>query len=119
MKLRLLAFIAVMAVSGIASANATYPNSMSTLLLKSDCELPDRPSQIRCETFLVGVVDTINALSASGELGNDYLCIPEGITEVQLRKVFVDFIAASDGVDLLASAASNVISSFGETFPCK
>ena len=119
MKLIVLAFIAVMAVSGIASANATYPNSMSTLLLKSDCELPDRPSQIRCETFLVGVVDTINALSVSGDLEKSYLCIPEGVTEVQLRKVFVDYIAAQDSVDLSASAASHVIRAFGETFPCK
>jgi len=119
MKLIILVFVTVMAVSGIASANAGYPHNMSIQLLGSDCELPDRPSQIRCETFLVGVLDTVNALSASGDLGKSYFCIPEGVTEVQLRKAFVDYIAAQDGVDLLASAASHVIRAFGETFPCK
>jgi hypothetical protein len=119
MKLILLAFIAVMAVSGIASANNNNTQHMSLQLVRSDCELPDRPSQIRCETFLVGVADTVNALSASGELEKSYFCIPEGVTEVQLRKVFVDYIAVQNDIDLLASAASHVIRAFGETFPCK
>ena len=119
MKLKILALIAVMAVSGIASANASYPHTMGIQLLRSDCELPDRPSQIRCETFLMGVVDTISALSVSGELGKSRFCIPEGFTEVRLRTVFVDYIAAKDSVDLLTSAASHAIRAFGEAFPCK
>jgi len=119
MKLIVLAFIAVMAVSGIASANTNNTQHMSLQLVRSDCELPDRPSQIRCETFLLGVADTVTALSVSGDLEKSYLCIPEGVTEVQLRKVFVDYIAAQDSVDLSASAASHVIRAFGETFPCK
>jgi hypothetical protein len=119
MKLKILAFIAVMAVSGIASANARYPHNMSILLLSSDCELPDRPSQIRCETFLVGVVDTISALSVSGELEKSYFCIAEGFTGVRLRTVFVNYITAKGAVDHLTSAASHAIRAFGEAFPCK
>jgi hypothetical protein len=119
MKLKILVLITVMAMSGIASANARYPHPMSIQLVRSDCELPDRPSQIRCETFLVGVVDTINALSVSGELEKNYFCIPYGATEVRLRKVFVDYIATQGGVDLSASAASHVIRAISEAFPCK
>jgi hypothetical protein len=119
MKLIILVLITVMAMSGIASANARYPHPMSIQLFRSDCELPDRPSQIRCETFLVGVVDTINALSVSGELEKSYFCIHDGITEVGLRKVFVSYLATQGSVDLLSSAASHVIRAIREAFPCK
>ena len=119
MKLKILVLIAVMAMSSIASANARYPHPTSLQLFRSDCELPDRPSQIRCETFLVGVVDTINALSVLGALEKSYFCIPEGVTEVGLRKVFVGYIAAKGGEDLLSSAASHIIRAFSEAFPCE
>ena len=119
MKLKILAFITIVTMSVIGSANAKYPHHMGILLLRSDCELPDRPSQIRCEAFLMGVVDTINDLSSLGELEKSYSCIPEGVTEVRLRKVFVGYIAAEGGVNLLASAASHVIRTFGDAFPCE
>jgi Rap1a immunity proteins len=119
MKLKILVLIAAMAICGIASANANYPQHMSIQLFQTDCELPDRPSQIRCETFLRGVVDTVNALSDLGELEKSYFCIPEGFTEVRLRKIFVDYMATQSDVDLSASAASHVILAFGAAFPCE
>ena len=119
MKLRILAVVVIVAMSVISSANAKYPHQMSVQLLRADCELPDRPSQIRCEAFLVGVVDTVNAFSFWGALDKNYFCTPEGITDVRLRKAFVGYVAAKGGVDLLEPAASLVIRAFGETFPCK
>jgi hypothetical protein len=119
MKLKILVFITIMAMSGIAPANDRYPHQISLQLFRSDCELPDRPSQIRCETFLLGVVDTINALSVLGELEKNYFCIPDEVSEAGLRKVFVDYITTQSGVDPLASAASYVIRAIDEAFPCK
>ena len=117
MKLKMLAFITIAAMSG--TTNAEYPHYMSVQLLKVDCELPDRPSQIRCEAFLMGVVDTTNAITSWGEVDKDYLCTLEGIPEVRLRKVFVDYVAAKDGLDLFEPAASLAIRAFKEAFPCK
>ncbi len=101
------------------TVNAEYPHHMSVLLLRADCELPDRPSQIRCEAFLVGVVDTVNAFTFWGELDQNYFCAPEGVTDVRLRKVFVGYVAAKGGLDLLEPAASLVVRAFNEAFPCE
>ena len=119
MKLKILAFVAVMAMPVSGPSNAEYPHHMSVQLLRADCELPDRPSQIRCEAFLVGVVDTVNAFIFWGELDQKYFCTPEGITDVRLRKVFVGYIAAKGGLNLLEPAASLVVRVFAEKFPCK
>ncbi len=117
MKLKILAFITIVAMSG--TTNAEYPHYMNVQLLKADCELPDRPSQIRCEAFLMGVVDTVNAFTFWGEVHKNYFCTSEGITEVRLRKVFVGYVAAKDGLDLFEPAASFAIRAFKEAFPCK
>ena len=117
MKLKILVFITIVAMSG--TTNAEYPHYMSVQLLRADCELPDRPSQIRCEAFLVGVVDTVNAFTFWGEVDKNYFCIPEGITDVGLRKVFVGYAAAKGGLELLEPAASLVIRAFKEVYPCK
>jgi hypothetical protein len=117
MKLRILAFVAFAAMSG--PTNAEYPHHMTVQLLRADCELPDRPSQIRCEAFLVGVVDTVNAFTFWGELDKNYFCIPEGVNDIRLRKVFVGPPPAKGGVDHYEPAASLVIRAFGEAFPCK
>ena len=117
MKLKMLAFITIVAMSG--TTNAEYRHYISVQLLRADCELPDRPSQIRCEAFLVGVVDTVNALTYWEEVEKNYFCIPEEITDVDLRKVFVGYIAAKGGLDLLEPAASVVIRAFKEVFTCK
>jgi hypothetical protein len=117
MKLRILAFVAFAAMSG--PTNAEYPHHMTVQLLRADCELPDRPSQIRCEAFLVGVVDTVNAFTFWGELDKNYFCPPEGINDVRLRKVFVGYVATKGGLDLLEPAASVAIHAFTEAFPCK
>jgi len=117
MKLKILAFIAIVAMSG--TTNAEYQHYVSAQLLRADCELPDRPSQIRCEAFLVGVVDTVNAFTYWGEVDKNYFCIPEEITDVSLRKVFVGYATAKGGLDLLQPAVSLVIRAFKEVFPCK
>jgi hypothetical protein len=119
MKLKVLAFVAFVTMCSSSLANAEYPYLMNVHLLRTDCELPDRPSQIRCEAFLVGVVDTVNAITFWEELDGNYFCTPEKITDVRLRKVFVGYIAAQGGLDLLKPAASLVIRAFADAFPCE
>jgi hypothetical protein len=114
---KLLIAVTLLVLSG--TVNAEYPHHMSVQLLRADCELPDRPSQIRCEAFLMGVVDTVNAFIFWGELDKNYFCIPEGVNDIRLRKVFVGYVAAKDGVDHYEPAASLVIRAFGEAFPCE
>lgn len=119
MKLRILAFVALVTLPAIGSADNHFAHHMSVQLLRTDCELPDRSSQIRCEAFLVGVVDTVNALSAWWKLDNNYFCAPEGTTDVDLRKTLVEYLASSSSVDPAEPAASLVVRAFGEAFPCK
>ena len=61
MKFRAALFISLLAVS--SAAGADYPHNMNVGVLRADCELLDRPSQVRCEAFLMGVADTVNALT--------------------------------------------------------
>jgi hypothetical protein len=119
MKFKTMVLTVFMAMCGIGPANAEYQHHMSATLLQTDCELPDRPSQIRCEAFLVGVVDTVNAFIFWEELDKNYFCTPKGVTDVRLRKVFVDYLAAKGGQGLVEPAASLVIRAFSESFSCK
>ena len=102
-------FVALLAMSG--TTNAAYPHYMSVGVLRADCELLDRQSQVRCEAFLMGVVDTVNAFSFIGKLDQNYFCPPERITDVRLRKIFVGYVAA-ESVDILDPAASVALRAF-------
>ncbi len=119
MNLRILAFIVVMAAPCVGSAKSEFSHHMSAQLLRTDCELPDRSSQIRCEAFLVGVVDTVSALSSWWKLDNNYYCLPQSATDVSLRKAFVDYLASNSNVDPAEPAASLVIRAFAEVYSCE
>jgi len=90
---------------------------MNTGILRADCELLDRPSQVRCEAFLMGVVDTVNAITFSGRLDGKFFCTPEGTTEIRLRQVFVEYVAAQH-VDISDPAVDVAFAAFGQAFPC-
>lgn len=116
MKIGTLLFIALLALSG--TANAEYPHNMRAGVLRADCELLDRPSQVRCEALLMGVVDTVNAFIFWEKLDEKYFCTPERITDVRLRQIFVDYVAA-ENVDIIEPAVSVTLRAFGRAFPCE
>ena len=116
MTIRAALFISLLAVSSAAVAD--YPHNMNTGVLRADCELLDRPSQVRCEAFLMGVADTVNALIFLERLDQNYLCISEGVNEISLRKVFVEYVAA-ENVKISDPAVDVALSAFGREFPCK
>lgn len=115
MKIKTTLFITLLLISNAASAD--YPHNMGAGVLRADCELLDRPSQVRCEAFLMGVADTVNALTFSGKLHKKYLCIPEGVNEIRLRQVFVEFVAA-ENVRITDPAADVALGAFGQAFSC-
>ena len=116
MKFRATLFIGLLAVSSAAVAD--YPHNMNAGVLRADCELLDRPSQVRCEAYLMGVVDTINALTFLEKLDQNFSCIPEGVNEIQLRKAFVAYVAA-ENVKVSDPAVDVALGAFGRAFPCK
>jgi len=109
-------FIGLLAVSSAASAD--YPHNMKAGVLRADCELLDRASQVRCEAFLMGVVDTVAALSFSEKLDHNFYCIPRRVTEIQLRQAFVGYVAA-ENVKNSDPGAEVALAAFGRAFPCK
>ncbi len=115
MKIRATLFIGLLAVSSAASAD--YPHNMNAGVLRADCELLDRASQVRCEAFLMGVVDTVAALTFSEKLDHNFYCIPERVTEIQLRQAFVEYVAA-ENVKNSDPGADVALGAFGRAFPC-
>ena len=116
MKIRSTLLTILLAMSG--AADASYPHNMNAGVLRADCELLDRPSQVRCEAFLMGVADTVNAITFSGRLDGRYFCTPQGINEIRLRQVFVEYVVAQH-VDISDPAADVALAAFGQAFPCK
>jgi len=116
MKFRAMLFIGLLAISSVAAAN--YPHILNAGVLRADCELLDRPSQVRCEAFLTGVVDTVNALTFSEKLDKKFYCLPERITEIRLRQAFVEYISAGY-VEISDPAVDVALAAFGYSFPCK
>jgi hypothetical protein len=116
MKVRTTLLFASLTLSG--AVDAGYPHTMNAGVLRADCELLDRPSQVRCEAYLMGIVDMVNALSFSGKLVTTVFCTPEGITEIRLRKSFVEYVAA-EHVAITDPAADVAIAAFTRAFPCK
>ena len=116
MKISITLFITLLAIS--SAADADYPHNMHAGVLRADCELLDRPSQVRCEAFLMGVVDTVSAITFSGKLDKKYFCLPEGVNEIRLRQVFVEYVRA-ENVRITDPAVDVAFSAFGRAFPCK
>ena len=116
MNIRATLFIGLLAIS--SAANADYPHNMNAGVLRADCELLDRPSQVRCEAFLMGVVDAVAALSFSKKLKHNFYCIPERVTEIQLRQAFVKYVRATH-VKISDPGADVALAAFGSEFPCK
>jgi hypothetical protein len=115
MKLRILAFIAIVAMSVISPANARYFPAKKLL---SECETESTINRAICNGYLVGANDAHELHTGLDEGTKKSISIPAGASIERLRKVFVKFVN-DNPKDSQQDAASVVITAFAGTFPCK
>jgi hypothetical protein len=115
MKLKILAFVAVMAMSVINPANAKY---FSVKKLLSECETESSINRAICNGYLAGANDAHELHTGLDEGAKKSICIPAGASIERLRKVFVKFVN-DNPKDSHQDAASVLITAFAESFPCK
>ena len=115
MKLRVLAFVAVMAMSAIGPAKATF---LSGHELLSDCTSGVIFKEIRCEAYVMGIEDTIERLEAWEQLSKRKYCLPDTVPIKQLTGIFIEH-ANKYPENLKYSASSMVMNAFYVAFPCE
>jgi len=115
MRLRILAIVAVMAMSVINPVNAKY---FSAKKLLSECETESSINRALCNGYLAGANDAHELHTELDEGAKKSICIPAGASIERLRTVFVNF-ANDNPEDAHLDAASVVITAFSEAFPCK
>ena len=115
MKLKILVFITIAAMSVIGPANARYYSGGDIL---PSCESESIKDNAYCAMYLGGIIDANSALYEWRDLAIKNYCIPEGVTLDQLRKVFTKY-ANENPQDLHQSAASMMMSAFYKAFPCE
>lgn len=88
-----------------------------------NCEANDVGSLRACLGFLVGVLDAHNTLMAAlparveGQKKRALICVPLGVTEAQLRQVFLNDMAKVPE-QWHFSASSLAIVAFARAWPC-
>ena len=115
MKLRILAFVAVVAMSIINPANARY---FSAKKLLPECETESSINRAICNGYLAGANDAHGMHTGLDEGAKKSICIPAGASIERLRKVFVKFVN-DNPKHSHQDAASVVITAFYEAFPCE
>ena len=106
MKLKILAFVAVVAMPVIGPAKATAIYDANEILFS--CE----QGHLRCIYYLAGVQDVWN------DLDSKKYCMPDGVKLAELKEVFIKY--AKENPEKLNFAASSVtISAFRKAFPCE
>ncbi len=106
MKLRVLAFVAVMAMSAICPAKAAAVYDGNEILFS--CE----QGHLRCIYYLAGIQDVWN------DLDSKKYCMPDGVQLAELKEVFIKY--AKENPEKLYLAASSVtINAFNKAFPCE
>jgi hypothetical protein len=106
MKLRILAFIAIAAMSVIGPAKAAAVYDGNEILFS--CE----QGNLKCIYYLAGVQDVWNDLDSKKS------CIPDGVKLAELKNVFIKY-AKNNPEKLNFSASSVTISAFKKAFPCE
>jgi len=105
-KLKILAFVAVMVASVIGSAKAAAIYDGNEILFS--CE----KGNLKCIYYLAGVHDAWN------DLDSKKYCMPDGVKLAELKKVFIKY--AKENPEKLNFAASSVtINAFKKAFPCE
>ena len=112
-KLLIAAFLAT-AVTTTTHAAVLYATAKSLL---EDCEHEIVGKQYGCRMYLAGVSDTQGSLHVWKNIPEKYFCIPYGLTNQNLREVFIKYV--KDNPQVLDQAASSIaINSFEKAFPC-
>ena len=115
MKLKVLAFVAVMAMSVNNHTNAGYFTGRHILDL---CESESFGNRESCIMYLSGLIDLQDSLYKWKDLTKKYYCIPVGEDISQIQKVFIKH--ANKNPDKLDWTATSVaIHAFAEAYPCE
>jgi hypothetical protein len=105
-KLKILAFVAVMVVSVIGPAKAAAIYDGNEILFSC------KKGNLKCIYYLAGVHDARN------DLDSKKYCMPDGVKLAELKEVFIKY--AKDNPEKLNFAASSVtINAFTKAFPCE
>ena len=114
MKLKILAFIAVVTMSGIGPARAGFITAEELLPL---CESQLKWEKLVCINSMGGMAEAIDGLSELGALKSGFICIPNGTAIEQLQEIFVKY--AYENIDKLKLGAGVMaMRAFSESFPC-
>jgi hypothetical protein len=104
-KLKILAFVAVMVVSVIGPAKAAAIYDGNEILFSC------KKGNLKCIYYLAGVHDARN------DLDSKKYCMPDGVKLAELKEVFIKY--AKENPEKLNFAASSVtINAFKKAFPC-
>jgi len=114
MKLIVLAFITIAAMSVISPANAGYYMSANKLL--SLCESDSVADQNVCVGYVLGVTDAAQMLDSETSMRR--YCLPKNLTSSQLEKTAIKHM--NDNPQQLDKSASYfILVSLRKAFPCE
>ena len=105
-KLKILAFVAVMVVSVIGPATATTFYDGNEILFS--CE----KGNLKCIYYLAGVQDAWN------DLDSKKYCMPDGVNLAELKEAFIKY-AKKNPEKLNLAASSVTVNAFKKAFPCE
>jgi len=114
MKLKVLAFVAVMAMSVSGPADAGY--YMSAYKLLGLCESDSVANQNVCVGYVLGIVDAAQALDSEANLRR--YCLPENVSSSRLERTAVKYMN-DNSQQLDKSASYYVLVSLRKAFPCE
>jgi len=115
MKLKILTFITIVAMSVSGPGNTGYFTGRDILDL---CESESFGNRESCVMYLSGLIDLQDSLYKWKDLTKKYYCIPVGEDISQIQKVFVKHARGNpDKLDWTATSVA--IHAFAEAFPCK
>lgn len=108
---------ALPAIIGLLACSAALAGFDSGNRLYEDCRAENYFNRGYCGGYVVGIVDTIEALQERGVLPANALCIPEGSTKGQLVDVVEKYFEDHPSRRHL-DAGSLVPEALNAAFPC-
>ena len=115
MRLRILAFVAVMTMSGIGPARTGFITAEELLPL---CESQLEWEKLVCINSMGGMAEAFDGLGKLGALKSGFICIPDGTAVEQLQEIFVKY--SYENIDKLKLGAGVMaMRAFSEAYPCE